>query len=252
VALWGDRGGRLLAVAPLAAAGPWDESLCLAGSELRHVRVVDDGRRWSLEVRRLAAGGADAGSPAVQVLAPGPPPFLQVSPDCNRLAVVRGPRGRGEVTLHDGQTAAEIARLAPPAALRWRTARFLADGRLAVLVPHGNGLVVALHDADGGLLRELPLGEGSGGTLGHQWRREGLLVTVLRGPTGDPRRELREVDLRSGAVRPIVEPLALAEWWQPDRAEPGSLATTLFLDGERRLVALDPTGARRQLLPPSK
>jgi hypothetical protein len=170
------------------------------------------------------------------------------------VLVQRGYRGRGPATLHDALSGEQLALLAPRSDLRWRRARFLADGRIAMLVRRGGGVALRLVAPDGGSLGDLPLGPGDGGWVGGEWRAGHLPVTVVLRDraTGRPVSEVRELDLATGAVHRLA---GVPAWVSPVDIDStlavGAPATRLFwgpTDG--RLLSIDPaTGAPRALLP---
>jgi hypothetical protein len=240
-------GMQVLAAADLPGEGTASEAMWIAERELRLARAVQTPAGWDLQLRRLSAERRLTVAPPRPLVSGAEWAPLFVSPAGDGILVVRGYRGTGAVSLYDGRSGEARAELAPATDLRYRNARFLADGRVAVLVPRAGGVAVALFGADGAPLAEWPLGQGSGGTLGQQWSADTLAVTVQVGERREGRGDLRALDLGDGSVRSYGR--LLSPSWSTALV-PGSPGTRLVWDpAAERWERIDPaTGSRRPLL----
>lgn len=195
-------------------------------------------------------------------------PYLRLSPDARFLVGTRrltdDPGGAQTLTLHDGRTGALVATLAD--GLRSLQARFLTGGRIAVAgIAGAQARLVFFEGAKGwgapGRIAEL--GPAKRVVLGGEFAPGHVAVSLIpfeenswalqRGA------KLAIVDAATGAVAPGPDGLVPADrlgWWLTPAltsAEAGSLASSLFLDADGRLVRLDPkTAAQTVLLGRSK
>jgi len=246
---------RLLAAASLPA--PNFQESRLQFLDPSHLRYVHGIRTRDLE-RAREGGSADTGE-SVEVLdleigasrpevvgrtAPlGARAWWGLSPDGRRLLVQR-PDGSGEID--DAKSGTRLATLAPDL----RVGGFLADGSIAAVAVGPDYRDLALLSPEGVELRRFHFAGARSLWLGGQPLPDHLAVLVLPKEHRDRGRRgsLLDLDLRTGGTRPLgsggLRPLA-----RPSAA-PGSVVSRLFLDGEGRLVLLDPaTGGERRVAP---
>jgi hypothetical protein len=259
LAVWGERGRRLLAAARLPRGRGAAQLRWLGDGRVRLLRLSGDGDEPQLE-------GWDL-DPSTSRLTALPrrsvrwPSELALSADGERLLLAHGLGGRAGVELLDPASGATLVELAPEAAKGvLRTAAFLGDGEVALVDGTQDTLRLRLYDRQGALRREVPLGAGRYAWLGTLWAPGRLPFTAsVRAPGSTESHplwqgELREVDLAAGVVRVLggrLAPLTGASpWWSgDDRVAVGSPASRLFRDAEGALVRRDPDGATRRLLP---
>jgi hypothetical protein len=160
----------------------------------------------------------------------------------------------GGLELFDATTGSRIARLVEEQKTS-RNVLFLSDGRIAVPeraeALHG----VLLYGSDGALQRRIPAARRGYLVLGGEIAPGRFVMAVSDGVTWTSYVGNSE----TGAVEPLAEdlmPVLGSSWWSgddPNRFEPGSLATRLFFQtpdvvGYRRLVRIDPATRRQTLI----
>jgi hypothetical protein len=256
VAVHDSRDGSILAVAkvdgtPTQAMFPGDDRLRITSVK----KVERDGTpsgfivafdELSVSPRRLARTGV-IHSEALRVI-----PVS--SRDGSRVILFAGDQAKMTATLHDGRSGALLSKVGSADA-RIR-ALFLADGRFAMLSRDESSTSVSLYDANGALLRRIPLPHAPGSRLGFgsEYAPGRVIVFTARGdaPAGSDWRSTA-VDLMEGRVvgetraRPaVMSHQAITGGGMPD---PGSAATMLFIDAAGRLITWNPaSGGVRPLV----
>jgi len=194
-------------------------------------------------------------------------PFLRLSADARYFVGTRKvSENSSALTLHDGRTGALLATLSDD--LSGAQARFVTGNRIALAGIAGTKAKIGIFfEGEEGRAptagRTIDLGPARRLVLGGEIAPGRVAVSLFpleeNLPTSARDAKLAIVDTATGAVFPLGEGLAPANWfgWWTDPvlppAEAGSPASLLFLDASGRLVRLDPaTGAQTVLLGRSK
>jgi hypothetical protein len=239
--------GRLLASLPEVGYEP--EMRFLDRGRLRIARLTGEmPSSWQIEVTDLEistqtvterarirpAGAVSAVAQPVGVAAAtvrgGHLVSWNVSPDGRRLAVSAFRIRR----LYDAETGRELAAL--PGALGW--GEFLADGRWLAAASRPGGMVAQLHRPDGTMVRSFRLPAG----VRPQGEAAPGLVVLRRSNDALPQRDAAVFlfDLAMGRVRPLERGVSSAVANIAPRIGPESIASRLFVRGERELLLLEP------------
>ena len=159
------------------------------------------------------------------------------------------PSRRASLTLHDGVTGARLATLVPEGAGGRLSARFLRDGRLAV-VEAGHGIRLRVFTPEGTETASVDVASGFATTQVTE-TAPGILAVVL--PYHRPRHEAVTVLVDASSGRVIRREMGLSpagpSWFATGMTPPPTIPTNLFIDDAGALVRLDvATGARQVVL----
>lgn len=138
-----------------------------------------------------------------------------------------------------------------------RSARFLSDGRMAVIGLKGEEASgeetprrVVVYSTEGAELRSIDLGASRNMTWGEEPASGKVLINVTHRTDGAVTREVLLLDVDAGTARKLegLRPASMFSWWfsgPREIKEPGGPGSHLFIDDQGRIVHYDfETGAK--------
>lgn len=150
---------------------------------------------------------------------------------------------KGLLHIHDGRTGEVLATL-PASRQPWAEAALLPGGRIAVPMGRRGSWDLKILAQDGHEIRRFHFDGVHMLQAGPQPAPDHLFVVSWKGQKPEEGRQLRLLDLESGASRLLGEDLVPVSRSSP----PGSLGSKLFVEEGKRLVRLDPLRGEKRVV----